>query len=41
MNLLIRQYVGVGNLGEINAKDMKRANKHRERTELCLQLSDV
>lgn len=34
--LLIRQHLGVGNPREINAEDMKRANKHREGiTEFC------
>lgn len=28
--LLIRRYLGVGNPREINAEDMKRANKLRE-----------
>lgn len=34
--LLIRQYLGLGNPREIDAEDMKRANKHREGvTEFC------
>lgn len=38
--LLIRQYLGVGSSGEINAKDVKRANKHKKRSNSVLLIAE-